>query len=369
MSLKISVSKKSRNYIAVAKEINSLTDKFNEAGIIFLNNNIEQILISKLDSGELSNGISDAHPNFIPACLNNIATYIYENKTQFITEYEKHFSKNVLDTLHKIIPKCYVDFNRSHEREINRLPKHIMLRNLAKTTHVIQLLYVGTEGQSYFNQFLKHKVVTISLDKNVIDIKVDCNTNGLIDTISKIYKEVMEKQLELAHKNLMYILPNNELKLNDLMGNSALTYRNFGLTYPTLIKIKQNLSTKAKKFSDEDLSEKEMVINQERIIRLKELVTQLKNVYPDLYRRVQNIKFTEQGVLIKYSTGEAILNYKGLVNLKTKLYMEEVGDNSYKTFLETFCSKNIFNLTKLELQLIYRIMMVSYDRKRKLSLL
>ena len=165
INLKVSISKKSRNYLAVLREINNLKEKFNDAGVIFLNDTLEATLINKLDSGELSNGIADAHPNFIPACLNNIAKYIYDNKSQIITAYDKHYSKTVLETLHKILPQCYVNFNKTHERAINQLPKHIMLRNISKTTQIMQLMYIGTEGQSYFGQFLKHKIVSISLVK------------------------------------------------------------------------------------------------------------------------------------------------------------------------------------------------------------
>lgn len=366
----VSINQKSENYRKVYNLIQNLPNTFSKEGVTILDTNLGYNLISDLNSGKLSDNLQDANPKFFSACLNNITDRLNElfKNNQMLISYTSKTIKQVrmvLDT--EMTTEHYVKFYKSRKNVIDNLGFYMKPRDYLYGNHVINLLVKGVCNgeQNYFKNLLKYIQIKITYGKDNIELSSQFDRNGLVEDFRKMYYNVMEHQLKLAKDNLIYKFPVTNLTEKDFLSDNTLTNFNFILITPKRLSTSSNNVADALQKGDlSDLNSAQKRDLQERHTRLAELIKDLDST-PSKKSKLKNVTVTTRGVKV---SNTIIVDFTGILNLKTNSYIAVVGTNSYESFLTSIITKKVFGnmVDETELKIAFKILITAYDRKRKL---
>lgn len=365
----MTINIKSRNARTVSKEIEKIQEKLETIGFSPLEDFSDELL-SLLANGSLSSNLPDTNPNFVKVCLVNITKYLYSKNQSILAVYDGNYAVDVLKTIEIIRAKMgmYIAKNKGTIfSSLSNSKYDVKLFTDANT--ILNLIDLGENGQSYFKEMLRYRTLMVDITKDYIIYKASFNTELLKNYILEVLTKLIILQENQAKNHLYYRFHSlkSDFSAKYLKTNNTFTSLDYVFIAPKSVKIIPPKKEVASTVKTIKLSDSEQEALNSRMDRYKTLAGNFMTQHKDLYNKLSNVKFNEKGIIITPNTGQALINFNGILNTKTGIYSDSVSSTrSYLTIMEDFKSKNVFNLNQNELNLVTQMMITAFDRKRSI---
>lgn len=358
---------KNNNNISPEELVKSLMSAFKKAEIEFTYDNFERDLIEICSKDVDKNDVNGTIDK-----VNLMMMNMVRNTDQMLAFPPTQMTKLIVQLAEgearKIAKKTYME-------SVGTIDKAVNIQILSEKN---RLLYLMSKHSVYseFGEFFKYVTYTLKFDGKGFVVDVDLDAEEIRKELYRAFYILVTKQLIPAKEGLIYSVPTipsySQYLSKYVQANKVLDTNMFKVDKvrrkPIDKSLVENKEEKKVMKATDNISPEELRLIELRTKRYIELAKSFKDTNYKTYKELKNIKFVNNGIAIKGNGVNALVDFRGILNTKTNIYMDTIQGTSYTAMIEDFVRKNKFSLTKVELAVIHKIMITAYDRKRKVEI-